>query len=212
MFIPARAKLKIRLPGAVLKRLSREGKIGLVSTAQHFHELGEIKKQLKGSTVVEKVLGCSPRSHFAKYRGIDTFLFVGSGRFHPINIKIKTGKKVYAYEPYSKKLDAVSEEEIEKRARRQRAGMAKLLSSERIGIIISTKEGQERTGDAERLAEKLRKKGKLPYLLVSETVDSAGLEAFTFIECFVNTACPRLAEDRFSRPVLNIDELGPIPD
>ena len=48
------------------------------------------------------------------------------------------------------------------------------------------------------------------YLLLFVTLDFSQLENFNFIECFVNTACPRIAIDDASgwkKPIVNPNEL-----
>jgi len=43
------------------------------------------------------------------------------------------------------------------------------------------------------------------YTFIAETIDLNQLENFPFIECWVNTACPRIAEDK--KGMININEI-----
>jgi diphthamide biosynthesis enzyme Dph1/Dph2-like protein len=48
------------------------------------------------------------------------------------------------------------------------------------------------------------------YLLLFDTLDFAQLENFNFIECFVNTACPRISYDdseKFAKKVVDVNLL-----
>jgi diphthamide biosynthesis enzyme Dph1/Dph2-like protein len=45
---------------------------------------------------------------------------------------------------------------------------------------------------------------------VADTLDFAGLENFPFVECFVNTACPRIGYDEWEnlrKPIINADDV-----
>ena len=81
--------------------------------------------------------------------------------------------------------------------------MVKFYSSKNIGILVSTKTGQNRFKDAVNLKKKL--KDKDCYLFAADIIDLNQLENFPFIECWVNTACPRIADDRTG--IVNIDEI-----
>ena len=47
-------------------------------------------------------------------------------------------------------------------------------------------------------------------MFVTDTLDFAELENFPFIECYVNTMCPRIGMDdtiRTAKPIVNIDDI-----
>ncbi len=82
--------------------------------------------------------------------------------------------------------------------------MEKARGAKRIGIILSTKNGQQRRALAERLA-KLVPGG---VIITMREVNPDELLNLGF-DCYVNTACPRLAYDdqvRFGKPVLSPQE------
>ena len=78
----------------------------------------------------------------------------------------------------------------------------KFLSSKNIGILVSIKPGQYNLKKAFALKKKLR--DKKCYIFLSDNIGAEQLENFPFIECWVNTACPRIADNL---NVVNISEL-----
>lgn len=213
LFIEAKYNGKIILDSSVIKKLPQ--KIGLVSTVQFADKLNEIKKQIEKfnkKVLVGKskqkyagqVLGCDVSSAEKIAKEVDCFLYIGDGNFHPLEIALKTNKEVFTFNPFNKKFEKLDKKEIERIEKRKKGAYLKFLSSENIGILVSTKYGQNKINEAVKLKSKL--KNKNCYILIFDTLDLNQLESFNFIDCFVNTACPRLSED-FSKAVVNIEDL-----
>jgi len=218
VFIEARSDVKIVLPKALIEKLPQ--KIGLITTVQHLDEIDSIKKQLKGKEVYTskgirckhecQVLGCDSDAAISLKDKVDAYLYIGSGEFHPkfILIRLDVDKKVYVYNPFSDEYKTMDKKSIEKILKRRNGALAKFHSSENIGILVSTKPGQDRLKEAQEFKEKIRP--KQGYILVSETLDFSELENFPFIDCFVNTMCERIGYDdtvRTPRPIVNIDDI-----
>ncbi|MFH1638036.1 MAG: 2-(3-amino-3-carboxypropyl)histidine synthase subunit 1/2 [Candidatus Woesearchaeota archaeon] len=204
LFIEAKSDLDII---EVAKQIKFSKKLGLVTTVQHLHKLEEVKKLFPDSIVAGTVLGCDVANALKIKDEVDAFLFIGSGNFHPLEIAMQTGKKVLTADPVTGKTGEINEEEIAKRKNRARAAYMKFLASDKIGILVSTKEGQCEMAAAERLKKELKKEC---YIFVFDTLDFTELENFTDIEAWVSTACPRMAiedYDKFPKPVINIKEL-----
>ena len=216
MFVEAKSDLDITLPKSCLARLPK--RLGLLTTVQHAHKLKELKKFLeangKGVILIKgsrskydgQVLGCDilrlPK------KDLDAFLYIGTGEFHPKELLLTQQKPVFVYNPSSKKFYQLKAEEIQTLIRRQKGALLKFLSSTNIGVIISTKPGQQSLEQALKLKD--RYKGKNFYFLVFDTIDFPSLENFPFIECFINTACSRIGYDdqiNIGKPILNIDDL-----
>ena len=71
--------------------------------------------------------------------------------------------------------------------------------------MITTKPGQNNLKKALEL-----KADKNIYYFLDDTINFAELENFNFIDCWVNTACPRIAYDdsiKIAKPIINIGEL-----
>lgn len=194
LFLEAKSDLDVsRSVEKAVKYL--KGSVGIVTTAQHKHKLKEIQKILKDkgiqSEIGGQVLGCDASA--AKMK-VDTILYVGSGRFHPIRIQLETGKKVVMANPFVDEAKVLEKSEVEKLEKQQRGALVKFLSSKEIGIIVSTKLGQNKIKKAMELKNKL--KDKNCYIFMSDTINYDELQNFPFVECWINTACPRFADDK----------------
>ncbi len=213
MFIEARARLKIRLPAAAIKKLPK--KVGLFTTVQFLDSLEDIRTQLENAGKKVKlfraghagyrgqVLGCSVK----RFPGVDAFLYVGDGRFHPAALALKNSQPVFIFNPLSRTFSRLRDYDVKRYRMRMDAGLKKFLMSESVGILVSTKPGQQKLRQAIALKKRLKKRS---YILVSDDIDFSSLENFPFIECFVNTACPRIGYDdatRLPRPVVNIEDV-----
>jgi len=91
---------------------------------------------------------------------------------------------------------------------KQKGAYLKFLDSDEIGIIISTKPGQNYYKEALALKDKYKEKNF--YYLIFNTINFNDLENFPFIDCFVNAACPRIGFDdsmHFQKSIINIENI-----
>ena len=72
-------------------------KVGLVASVQYLGGLQTIKKQLKDAVVGGQVLGCRVEEAEKIQDQIDAFLYIGTGKFHPIAVYLITKKDVYCF-------------------------------------------------------------------------------------------------------------------
>jgi 2-(3-amino-3-carboxypropyl)histidine synthase len=184
----------------------------LVTTAQHVHLITEMETFLQSegiSCIVAEgsgrtpnrgqVLGCSFSA--AKASGTDEILFVGTGVFHPIGIALATRSRVTALDPVTGLAQEVNGEAL---MRRRFAVMEKARNARNAGIIVSTKSGQQRMD----LARQLESLSPTAVIVTMQEISPDELLNLGF-DCYVNTACPRLAYDdqvRFPVPVLSPQE------
>jgi len=212
IFIETKYNQEIKLDSKQIEKLPK--KIGLVSTIQFIDSLSVIKATLIKSNkkvIIGKgiqkypgqVLGCDVSSAIKIQNKVDAFLFIGGGNFHPLEITLRTKKPLFQLN--NNQLNKIDDKEIERIEKKKKGAYIKFLTSKNIGILVSTKPGQNKLKQAISLKNKL--KDKNCYLLIADTIDVNGLENFNFIDCFVNTACPRLREDL---SCVNIDDLGNI--
>ena len=190
----------------------RRIRVGLVTTSQHLHLLDRMVEFLKERGIDAVVAGGTGRARYpgqvlgcsfsgARETGCREILYVGTGLFHPEGIQLATGARVIALDPYMGTAVLVSAERLK---RRRHALIEKARGAGRIGILLSTKSGQQRLALARRLAA-LSEKAVMVALC---EVTAAELLNLGF-DCYVNTACPRLAYDdqaRFPVPVLSPQE------
>ncbi len=187
-------------------------RIGLVTTSQHLHLLPLMVEFLRDRGIETVVSGGSGRARYpgqvlgcsfsgARATGCSEILYVGTGLFHPQGIQLATGARVIALDPYLGTATLVTAERLK---RRRFALIEKARSAERIGVILSTKSGQQRLALARRLVALSARAVLVAICEVSpEELLNLGFD------CYVNTACPRLAYDdqvRFPVPVLSPQE------
>jgi 2-(3-amino-3-carboxypropyl)histidine synthase len=190
----------------------KERTVGLVTTVQHVHLIPAMEAFLHSKRITSivaegggrtpnrgQVLGCNFAA--AKATGADEILFVGTGLFHPIGIALATRARVIALDPLT---GAVQEVNGDSPMRRRFAVMEKARDAKSIGIIVSTKSGQQRM----ELARRLASLSPHAVIVTMREVNPDELLNLGFA-CYVNTACPRLAYDdqvRFPVPVLSPEE------
>jgi len=201
MFIESKLKnIDFNLDKKEISKLPK--KICLFYSIQYRDLASSIKAQLLKAKVTvskfEQVLGCSK---FNTNKDKLPILLIGSGRFHAINLYSQFDE-IYLLE--SKKIVKISKKEIEEVRARRRGALINFLSADRIGILVSTKPGQENMTQAEELKKKLKKKGKQVYVFVSNNIDMNQFENFN-IQSWINTACSGLAND--SSKIINFNEL-----
>jgi len=186
-------------------------RIGLIATAQHLNQLDNVKKFLeangKTAYIGGQVLGCSQDNATAVEGKIDAFLYIGSGLFHPMGIAVKSSKPVVILNPYAQSMELFSPTQRERWLRRQKGRLAKAIAAETYGILVSTKTGQFNFIKAKSLKKKFEIKGKKAFLFAGEELNPANLLPFK-VDCWINTACPRLADDHFEKPVINVEEFN----
>jgi 2-(3-amino-3-carboxypropyl)histidine synthase len=200
---------------AVLEKalpLLEEKTTGLVTTVQHVHLVPAMETFLrergisirvaegKGRTPCRgQVLGCCFTT--AKESKADQILFVGTGLFHPIGIAISMKTRVIALDPLTGTAQLVNGDAL---LRKRFAVMERARGVKSIGIIVSTKSGQQRMALARHLA------GLSPRAMIVTMHEVSPDELLNLgFGCYVNTACPRLAFDdqvRFPVPVLSPQE------
>lgn len=195
----------------VAKKVKFKGKLGLTTTIQNVHMLKEVQKIIPNSVICGQILGCDASQAIRHNNEVDAFLYIGSGRFHPLEIALKTDKKVICANPVTGGINEITKEEAELRKKRIKGAYLKFLSAKRIGIIVTTKSGQYAMPLAERFRKSEIMKGKESFLFICNTLNFNELENYPDIECWVNTACPRIAtedNDKLTKPIINLEELN----
>jgi 2-(3-amino-3-carboxypropyl)histidine synthase len=206
LFINAKFKEKIILPRLKIK----EKTVGLITTIQFFSQLNNIAHQLKKQKINViiggQILGCNTKAVEKIQDRVQAFLYIGSGKFHPlqVSLSLKKPKPIYIYNPLTKQFSKLDEKEINKFKARKKTAKIKFLSAKTLGILVSTKPGQNKIKKALKLKQKLEKKGKKCYILLFNNFDINQLENFPKIQCWINTACPGLS---LENPFIWIDDV-----
>jgi len=187
LFINTQAKVSPAELKALLKKVRIKGKIGLVSIIQYIHLLPEIQNFIQGSVILGQVTGCN-LSNLSKAK-VDSYLYIGPGKFHPIYIARKTKKPTYILNPETEEFSQISNKEIEQYEKQRLGKIKKFIAADRIGIIVSTKPGQENLKLALNLKASLKQES---FIFAANTLQLEELENFPQIQFWVNTSCPRI--------------------
>jgi len=205
-----------------LKLLRPSKKLCLVTTAQYISSLKPARKFLEangkkvyiGQPSVAKhpgqVMGCDYSAAEPFDRLVDCFLFIGTGRFHPIGLATKVKKPVLALDFELGTMENMHRErDILLRIRLTQTERAKDFRN--FGVLVSTKPGQANLGTAERVKKKLESKKKRAWILVMDEITPSKIMGMK-LECLINCACPRITEDfrQFEMPILNPEDVDRI--
>ena len=214
LFIETKYAGNLRISESIISQLPR--KIVLAMPVQFLNFQNQIKEQLEkaGKEIIlfksqhgkysGQVLGCDI---FKFKQEFDAFFYVGDGRFHPTALLYENKKEVYCYNPFNNGLEILKPSDFERINKKRQGQLAKFLISKKIGILVTTKSGQNKTKLAENLRIKLEEKGKDAFVFLADEINLSQLENFNFIESWINTACPRIVQD-FS--CLNLEDLSKI--
>lgn len=206
-------------PVPLLKRhipaLKAFKKIGLATTVQYLPGLAKAnaflksrgKKILLGSPTRARhpgqILGCDYSAAKSIEAGVDCFLFLGTGTFHPLGLAMEVEKPVFFLDFEGTGLIDLAQEKRNLQKLRY-AQIAKASEARNFGILVSTKLGQAHPKLAEQAREKLESLGRRAWILVADQLTPSKLMGLQ-VEALVNTACPRLREDAklFKKPIIS---------
>lgn len=205
IFIPANLKepLSNKQVSEISKKLPE--KIAIVYSIQYQKQALDIKKHLskeKEISVFSQILGCS----LIKFpKEIEAILVISSGSFHASSIASSTGKNVFVFDLHN--LKEISKSDVENVQKKKKASYLTFLHSDKIGLLVSTKPGQENLEHTERIKKKLENKfpEKSFYVFLSNNINTSEFENFPDIKSWVNTACPRM--DLEHNKIINITDL-----
>ncbi len=211
---------------AVEKSLSfLEGKrIGIVATAQHLHTLDTVENVLQKNnfepiisagderiSAKGQILGCDFSAGMNIIDKVDCFLFIGSGTFHPVGLLLSSKKPVIAADPYTNSVKKQELNELKDIILRQRYGaIANSKNARKFGILVGLKRGQQRMDLAHRVREMFDAFNKKSMFIAMDNFSPVSLQGFGDIDCFVSTACPRIAIDdylQYKIPIITSIEL-----
>jgi 2-(3-amino-3-carboxypropyl)histidine synthase len=155
-----------------------------------------------------QILGCDCYPDSFKHElNSEMILYIGDGMFHPKALILATNKIITIFDPISDQIKTVSKKDIQNELTTKKRNLKKYLNSENIGILVSIKPGQQYLNAAINLKQELEKENKKPYIFIDDTLNPNNYENYPFIECWVNTACPRIGADditNFPQAMVNL--------
>jgi len=190
LYIPTKQKnLNINLKINQIAKLPK--KLFLAYSIQYQDLANNIAKQLKKQKIQikekQQVLGCSKISN----KNNLPILLISTGKFHAENLYTQA-PEVYFLE--NNNILKISQSEINKLKAIKKTGLIKFFKANKVGILVSTKLGQENLTSAIKLKKNLEKQNKEAYIFISNNIDINQFENFN-IESWVNTACKGLVID-----------------
>jgi 2-(3-amino-3-carboxypropyl)histidine synthase len=194
-------------------------RIGVVTISNHKSQLDAVVMYLtdKGMSALKgesegmlfdgQVFGCNYYSARNIAKDVDAFFFLGQSRFHAIGVRLNTRKPTFMLDPFFNLVEDM-DKEAEQVERKAILSVLKAKDAERIGVIVSMKEGQLFRKQAEEVRDRLTGLGKKTYLFHLREVNAQRVAAIRGIDAFVETACPRVALDNedFDRPMLSYEQ------
>ncbi|MFH1451691.1 MAG: diphthamide synthesis protein [archaeon] len=183
--------------------------ISIAATVQYLDLIPKIKDYLKskGKEVIlqkgqkhkAQVLGCNSK---AFDKTADTLLLLADGKFHAINNAIQLQKPIIIYN--TKNLEEITEEDIESENKKTKTKQSKFLLAEKVGIIVSTKQGQKHA-QINIIKKKIENQNKKAYIFEANNINTNELENFPQIKIWINTACSGLARDH--KDIINLSDI-----
>jgi 2-(3-amino-3-carboxypropyl)histidine synthase len=190
--------------------------VGVTTTIQHVHKLGQALEALKelgiqastgpsGGRIAHagQVLGCNYST--ARALDVEEYLFIGTGRFHPLGIALATGKRVVIADPATGEVSEINTDPL---LRRRFAAITRARDAKRFAVLVSKKPGQKRMELAERIKTMGQAKGLEMFLVYLDNIEPDRLVNLG-AEAAVSTACPRVALDdaaKYRIPILTPPE------
>lgn len=203
-----------------LDKIDGYERVGLIATANFLPSLEKAEGFLasKGFEVFTEegerteegqILGCDVSSALAVEEKVDCYLYIGSGKFHPLGLVTKTEKPIFRLDLERNELKEV---QLDLFKRQRIVAVEQARDAEEFGILVTTKKGQSRPELASDLQDKLKQNNNKSYTFVMDEITPEKLAGID-VDCLVNTACPRLAVEHrtaFDAPILNPDELDEV--
>jgi 2-(3-amino-3-carboxypropyl)histidine synthase len=203
-----------------LSQLEPYRKICLLTTLQFLDSLEPAKRFLEsqgkrvliGKPKVAKypgqVLGCDYSAAKACEKEADCFLFLGSGKFHPLGVVQNVEKPVLFLDFETRKLENLEKEKF-RLMKIRAAQLEKAKEARNFGILVSTKQGQGSLSLAEKAKKDLEAKGKSAWILIAREFSPEKMLGLK-LDCLVDCACPRMAEDSslFKKPIIRPEDVG----
>ncbi|MFX1516122.1 MAG: diphthamide biosynthesis enzyme Dph2 [Promethearchaeota archaeon] len=189
--------------------------VGLVATVQHLMHLKEFKTYLEEIGFVihiendGQILGCNLESIKGFSKQIDGIISLHAGYFHTYGLLLSTNITILQLNPFTGEMKFFSESDRDQLIRKRNGIITKARRADVWGILGSSKIGQYHPNQITHVEKILKEHNKSKIILISENIQLENLENFTWIDAWVDTACPRLAIDDHiysSKPIVTFKE------
>jgi len=216
LFVEARKRKDIDEKKAVGEFLgsNKIKRIGIAASVQYLGLAGDFKKEFEKNEVKvysargsktayeSQIIGCDTNAALSVNNKVDAFVILSDGRFHAVQLALRTNKRVFVLQGES--LGLIEQKEVEVIRKKRNAAVVNFLHSDKVGVIVSTKPGQQRLKEALKIKGRLEKNGKKAFLFIADTISIYELENFP-CKSWVNTACSAMTLD--SSRIVNTEEV-----
>ena len=192
LFIPLIKKEQLNKPALQAAIDKLPSTIYIAYTIQYKQIAEQAKAELEKTREIigfSQVLGCSKLK-------VNSILLIADGSFHASNL-LQQGNQVYLFDNHSLI-------KLELQDNNNKAKLNKLYSSNKLGILLSTKPGQLNLNQARKTKNKLKEQNKKAYFFLADNINLDELENFD-VDFWINTACPGLEKD--SKNILNATKI-----
>jgi diphthamide biosynthesis enzyme Dph1/Dph2-like protein len=198
-FIPVKSVSEVKEP--LLKKISEElpKNISICYSIQFKNSAEKIKYFLRKKhriLSIKQVLGCSKLSFSKETQAI---LLISNGRFHAVSLAFESKLPVFIMD--NNLFYKISEKEIKEKEIKEKSAYLNYLNSEKVGIILTLKPGQQRFKQALDFKKKSKKKH---YLFLCNNINILEFENFG-LKSWINTACSRMDFD--TNQIINLSFL-----
>ena len=216
---------EVKLSEKTLHYLKRYKTLGVYAAVQFSSKLQTVIAQLKKENI--KVVSSKPARTKEQYQilgcdvyhgnlhlqeDVNAYLYIGDGRFHPLALVLqqrgkKPFKEVVMYDPLAKDMKILTLQDVQKILQKEKASLKLFLMKRKIGILLTTKPGQQQYQASLALVKKYP--AKEFYFFIENTLQSKNFEDFPFIDVWINTACPRIGLDDavyIKQPLVNLND------
>jgi len=219
LFVETKYVGDLSLPDEVVSKLPKKLVLAMPLQFLNFKEkiVEDLKKEGKEVTLFKgthdkypgQILGCDIIKVKVQSGDFDAFLYIGDGKFHPTALLYENKKPVCCYNPFNKHFEVLEQDYLRKLQGRKKGQLVKFLSCKVIGLLVTSKPGQNQLHNISEIRKKLISAGKEVFVFLGDEINLAQMENFNFIDVWVNTACPRIIQD-FS--CLNLSDLELVGD
>ncbi len=189
--------------------------VGLVATIQHLRNLVELKTHLDSIGIEShiqregQILGCNVESIRGFSKQVDGIISLHAGHFHTYGLLLSTSIPILQLDPFSGEIKLFLDKDRKVLIRKRNGIITQARTANVWGILGSSKLGQYHPDIILRIEKILQDHNKSKILLIAENINLENLTNFTWIDAWVDTACPRLAIDDYihsSKPIVTFKE------
>ncbi|MFX1282866.1 MAG: diphthamide biosynthesis enzyme Dph2 [Promethearchaeota archaeon] len=189
--------------------------VGLIATVQHLRNLQELKTFLDtiginyNSEGEGQILGCHVKNIRGFPKEVDGIISLHAGYFHTYGLLLCTSIPILQLNPFTGEIQYFPNEERNKLIRKRLHIINQGRNAKVWGILGSSKLGQYHPDQITKIEKILIDHNRSKISVIAENLNFENLANITWVDAWVDTACPRIAIDdhiNFKKPILTFKE------